>query len=483
MTDKSRKKLLRPGRASTLAPLSGQEGRAGTLLVVLLLLAIPTALYYFYSRARIVKVEVKGPPEAREVEVDPLRYNVAPGEPAAPGAPVKETGTHPASLSANRREALSALQAGDYLKAAGFLREALKEEPGSADLKRSLAASLAKAAEKSALDKDYAGAKELLTEASTLSADPVYLMNLANIQIILDDLDGAAKTLAPLSGDPKTRGALKRIYTELGNRSLDSGEREAAAEYYGKGLSLDPADERLSAKLRQLRKDNEFEVRMGRNDAAHFTIRFDGGENATAGHVIGILLEEAYAKVGSDLNFYPDDRVEALLYSRENFRDITRSPSWAGALFDGRIKIPAGGVYEKTAELEKAVFHEYTHALVRRISKGRAPTWLNEGLAQYEEERDTSGYADYLKNVASTGKVRLRHLEGSFMRLDSRSAELAYLLSLSATSYIIRDFGVFSVKRLLEKLGEGLTLDEAMRASLYLSYDEVEKSWLDSLKR
>ncbi len=461
---------------------AGQAGKAGTVLVILLLLAIPTALYYFYSRTRIVKVEVKAPPEAKEVEVDPLRYNV-PESGAAPAPRSPETGRPPEAVKTHEKDAVEAMRAGDYLKAAGLLREALKEDPGSAGLKKSLAASLAKAAEKAALSGDYTEAKGYLIEASALSADPSYLTGLANIQIKLDDLEGAAKTLEPLSADPKMKGALKGIYTELGNRSLNSGDRESAAGYYGKALALDPSDKNLSSTVHKLRKDNEFEGRMGRTDGAHFLIRFDGGENATAGYLIGILLEEAYSKVGSDLNFYPDDRVEALLYSRENFRDITRSPSWAGALFDGRIKIPAGGIYEKTAELEKAVFHEYTHALVKRLSKGRAPTWLNEGLAQYEEGRDISGYDDYLKKVAMTGKVRLRHLEGSFMRLDSRSAELAYLISLSATSYIIREFGVFSVKRILENLGEGMTLDSAMRASIYMGYDDVEKSWLDSLKR
>ena len=461
---------------------AGQAGKAGTVLVILLLLAIPTALYYFYSRTRIVKVEVKAPPEAKEVEVDPLRYNV-PENGAAPAPRSPETGRPPEAVKMLEKDAVEAMRAGDYLKAAGLLREALKEDPGSAGLKKSLAASLAKAAEKAALSGDYTKAKGYLIEASALSADPAYLAGLANIQIKLDDLEGAAKTLEPLSADPKMRGALKGIYTELGNRSLNSGDRESAAGYYGKALALDPSDERLSSTVRKLRKDNEFEGRMGRNDGAHFLIRFDGGENATAGYLIGILLEEAYSKVGSDLNFYPDDRVEALLYSRENFRDITRSPSWAGALFDGRIKIPAGGINEKTAELEKVVFHEYTHALVKRLSKGRAPTWLNEGLAEYEEGRDISGYDDYLKRVAMTGKVRLRHLEGSFMRLDPRSAELAYLISLSATRYIIREFGVFSVKRILENLGEGMTVDSAMRASIYMGYDDVEKSWLDSLKR
>jgi len=485
MADRSEKASAPSGPGSRTAQLTGQDGKVvGTVLAVLLLLTVPTALYYYYSRTKITKVEVKGPPEAKEVEVDSLRYNVAPERPgatasAAPGA--ASTLTHPESLDGDQKRALEAVQAGDYEKAAGFFREALKEKPGSVDLKKALAASLARAAQAAASSGDYIKAKGLLTEAATLSEDTAYLKGLANIQISLDDLTGAAKTLSALSGDPKAKAALVKIYAELGNRSLNAGQREEAIKYYSSALALDPSDSSVSAALARLGKDSAFEGKMGRNDGAHFVIRFDGGENATAGYLIGILLEEAYAKVGSDLNFYPDGKVEALLYSRENFRDITRSPSWAGAIFDGRIKIPAGGVYEKTAELEKAVFHEYTHALVRKLSKGRAPTWLNEGLAQYEEGRDTDGYRDYLKNVASTGRLRLKYLEGSFMRLDSRSAALAYLISLSATRYMIREFGIFSVKRLLEKLGEGLTLDAAMRESVYMGYEDFEKSWVESL--
>lgn len=480
MTDKAKKNPVPDRRASKSGPPPVRSGKSGSVLMVLLLLAIPTALYYFYSRSKIEKIDVKAPPGAREVEVDPLRYNAAVKETPGRGAPESKA---PAPSGENERHGLAALKEGEYLLAAGLLREALKDSPGSSDLKRSLAAALGGAAEKESRSGDFIKAREHLTEAVSLSADTAYSMNLANVQIRLDDLDGAARTLAPLPADPKTREALKRIYTELGNRSHNSGDSAAAIEYYDRGLRLDPSDAYLSETLGRLRKDSAFEGRMSRKDGAHFIIKFDGGENATAGHLIGLLLEEAYAKVGADLDFYPGDRVEALLYSRESFHDITRSPSWAGALFDGRIKIPAGGVYEKTAELEKAVFHEYTHAVVKRISKGRAPTWLNEGLAEYEEGRETSGYGDYLREVSSTGRVRLKSMEGSFMRLSPKSAELAYLLSLSATRYIIRDFGVFSVKRILEKLGEGMTMDEAVQASLYMSYDEIEKSWLDSLKR
>lgn len=228
-------------------------------------------------------------------------------------------------------------------------------------------------------------------------------------------------------------------------------------------------------------QEDPFEAGMGRREGGHFLVKFEGGENATAGHLIGLLLEEAYLKVGRDLGHYPDDRIEALLYSREAFRDITKSPSWAGAIYDGRIKLPAGGVTEKTSLLESVIFHEYTHAVVRELSKGRAPVWLNEGVAQYEEGQSSAPYANALSGLASKGVLRLRPFEGSFMGLAAREAQAAYILSLSATEYIIREFGLFSVRSIFERLGEGMTADDAISASLGISYEELEKRWAASL--
>lgn len=232
-------------------------------------------------------------------------------------------------------------------------------------------------------------------------------------------------------------------------------------------------------------EDIEAEKGMYSKEGSHFTVKFDGGENGVAGHVIAILLEEAYMKVGSDLGFYPTDRIEAVLYAKEQFRDVTRSPAWAGALYDGRIKAPAGGLTEKSSLLERVLFHEYTHALVHRLSHGKAPTWLNEGLAQYEEGQDDSRYADALREFARNGKktFSLRALEGSFMGLTPSEAQSAYILSHSATRYIIREFGVSAVKRILEALASGHSMDSAISSSIYISYDDLDKNWLASLDR
>jgi len=232
-------------------------------------------------------------------------------------------------------------------------------------------------------------------------------------------------------------------------------------------------------------EDVKAEEGMYSKEGSHFTVKFDGGENGVDGHVIAILLEEAYMKVGADLNFYPTDRIEAVLYTKDQFRDVTRSPAWAGALYDGRIKAPAGGIMEKSSLLEKVLFHEYTHALVHRLSHGRAPTWLNEGLAQYEEGQDDSFHAESLREFARKGRkdFSLRSLEGSFMGLTSAEAQSAYILSLSATRYIVREFGVSAVKRILEALASGQDMNSAIRSSIYISYDDLDRSWLASLSR
>lgn len=249
-------------------------------------------------------------------------------------------------------------------------------------------------------------------------------------------------------------------------------------------LSRDSEIDRTETKFPELaatEREDPFEAGMGRREGGRFLVKFEGGENAVAGHLIGLLLEEAYFKIGSDLGHYPEERIEALLYSKEAFRDITRSPSWAGAIYDGRIKIPVGGLTGKTSALEEVIFHEYTHAVVKELSNGKAPVWLNEGLAQYEEGKSTAPYARVLSGLASKGSLRLRPLEGSFMRLGPGEAEAAYVLSLSVIEYIIREFGLSPVRSMLERLGDGMELREAISASLGVSYDELEKDWAASL--
>ena len=74
-----------------------------------------------------------------------------------------------------------------------------------------------------------------------------------------------------------------------------------------------------------------------------------------------------------------------MLYEHDEFRDVTRAHSWASGLFDGKIRLPVGPTLPPARDLERLVVHEYAHAAIHDLSRGRAPRWLHEGLAQVLE--------------------------------------------------------------------------------------------------
>jgi hypothetical protein len=78
---------------------------------------------------------------------------------------------------------------------------------------------------------------------------------------------------------------------------------------------------------------------------------------------------------------FPNEPIAVVLYTQEQFVDITRSPSWAAAAFDGRIRVPMRGALQNPAELDRILCHELTHAFVLSVAPRSVPQWLNEGLA------------------------------------------------------------------------------------------------------
>lgn len=455
-----------------------ENNHGGAAYIVLALIFIAIAAYFLYQNQ-------SAPPS----EVKPQIQSKSAAQSKKPEAIKLEIQTLPED-AAGRPEVSSAVKAanaGEYAKAAGLLRVAMQQYPDSPEVKNLLVTALNNDAIKEMDSGRYKQAHELLTEAHALSNDAAITRNLAAAQIKLSDYKAAVITLEQIDKDPSTATTLQWLYNEIANKAYRDGRLSEAVKYYEKLAALTPNDTKLSEAIIELKKQSDAEAKMGTREGGHFTVRYEGGENSVAGHVIGLLLEEAYYKVGSDLQFYPDDRIEALLYTKETFRDVTGSPSWAGALFDGRIKVPVGGVTDKTALLEKVLFHEYTHAVIFRLSGGRTPVWLNEGLAQIAEGEDAGPYREGLKAAAiafrqarSTHNV-LRGYEGSFMGLTTQQAQVAYLTSLSATQYLVKEFGAFSARRILENLRAGKNFDDAFFDATSLSYDDFCEAWITSL--
>lgn len=326
-------------------------------------------------------------------------------------------------------------------------------------------------------------------------------VTLLTVLILLSCIAGAAYVIVPyFKKENAETGLTEMNLSAVTSRQEDTASailrqtHEAASQHrnapepHPAPLRTEKAEPQPNASHQPMQKlspmEEYIEKGFQQKEGSHFGVKFEGGENADIGHLISIILEEAYIKVGSDVGYYPEDRIEAVLYTQQQFTDVTRAPSWAGAIYDGRIKIPIGGITSRTTLLERVLFHEYAHTLVHRLAKGRAPIWLNEGIAQYVEGTVNENINEVLSFVAKSPKpLSLRPFEGSFMGYNNIQASVAYSVSLSATTYIINEFGISSVKRILENLGQGKTIEEAVSSSLYISYEDLQSNWFMSLKR
>lgn len=419
-------------------------------------------------------------PEAAEDEINP---DIAEGSDAET---IMRTDTLPDSHSDSlNREGIGYLKRGEYHKARESFETALRGAPSNIALKENLAITLARIAWQEVSAGNYAASVQFFQEA--LDYNPLLHNARRGIGLVF------LKQEEPLKASPYIDAYIENVPSDSGNKELllflagaflKSGIRDKAAEYLEKLLEVDPENNTARRRLAMLRKEEHIESGFQEKEGSHFIVKFEGGENSDIGHLISIILEEAYIKVGADMGYYPEDKIEAVLYTQNQFTDVTRAPAWVGAIYDGRIKIPVGGITNRTVLLGKVLFHEYTHAIVHRLSKGRAPVWLNEGLAQHEEGSVNEDIQQILTAIAKAPKhPSLRQLEGSFMGLNSVQAAVAYSVSLFATEYIIEEFGMSAARRILERLGEGQGMEKAVSSSLYITYEDLQNSWLMSLKR
>jgi len=229
------------------------------------------------------------------------------------------------------------------------------------------------------------------------------------------------------------------------------------------------------------------EERMDRGFSSRFMISFDAGERTQLTDQVLDVLETAYNRVGSDLNHFPTARIPVLIYTRTDYRSVTDSPDWSGALYDGKIRLPIGGAVEMNDTLRSILFHEYTHVVVQELTSGNCPIWLNEGLAEMEGRREVSPPLTELANGVKQGTLLpLSAMERSFGSLQARGAALAYQQSYSMVKYLVSMYGWHKVKDILVGLGSGKGIAAAVASALSdlsVDYSTLYQEWLASVQK
>lgn len=249
----------------------------------------------------------------------------------------------------------------------------------------------------------------------------------------------------------------------LGRAHYALGDLAQAEEVWREAAALGGGAE-VTALLDKVGRERQAESAMRRDLAGRFTLASAPGVSPALAAAVLETLQDAYNDLGRELGYYPETDIPVLLYAREDFAAVTRSPEWAGAVYDGKIRVPLGGVRHMTAPLKALLYHEYTHVVVRFLGKGRVPLWLNEGLAEVFGRRwhdPASG------GVTRAGKgLPAKALDRPFTELPTELVPLAYQHSFERVDRLIEVCGWPALGELLRRLGGG-ALWEAAVADAY----------------
>ena len=371
---------------------------------------------------------------------------------------------------------------GDYEAAQGRFREAHTLAPEDPTIRRNLAYCLLRLGDQLLLRNDPGRALRDYGEAGSLiPADwaPRFREGLALFRARRDREAGTTLERALADHPARVDG-----WELLALVRYRLGENAAAIEAWELALRLEPKNERLKRDLERARREERVEGQLFLDQSTpHFAIKYDGARDAALGKRIGALLEEAYRGVGGLLGRYPSQELAVVVYPGQTFRALTGSHAWVGALYDGKIRIPAKGLAQAPpAALRRLLRHEYAHALLHALGGPKLPAWLQEGFAQLAEGRAAADALTELRRLG--GEVpSLSELSQPFSKVaDAKEAKRRYAAACLFFHHLVARHSMPAVAGAVEALGEGKSADAAWRGATTLTPAELHAEWLATLR-
>jgi len=309
---------------------------------------------------------------------------------------------------------------------------------------------------------------------------PVFLMNVAFLHLrrseftqSLDYLD-RARRVAPEDPDvAKLTG-----WAFYGLNKLD-----LAVVEWKHALALRP-DAEIEAALKKAQRDKEEEEQYKENESRHFMLRYSGASEPALAHDVLRTLERHYEAIESELSYSPPDAIGVILYTQQAFADITQAPNWVGALNDGRLRVPVQGLGTVTPELSRVLKHELTHSFIQQKTRGRAPTWIQEGLAEWMEGKRSETNAQAMLRMAANASDQVPvHFQGDWMKLPDEKVAAAYAWSLANIECILHSGGMTDLARIMERLAAGETPEDATKSVTRGDYSELTTETVDYLRK
>lgn len=253
----------------------------------------------------------------------------------------------------------------------------------------------------------------------------------------------------------------------LGQAEYALGNLTEALRAFEKSRSLEETPE-LAAWIERVRSEEKASKGYGSLWSGHFRLQFDPASAPKRAREALAFLDSIYEEMARTFREHPSEGLEVVLYPRDSFAELTGYGEEVLGLYDGKIRIPAGGPDELTSADRGTFRHELAHAFVDSKTAGHCPRWLQEGLAQRVEPKSSRGMeSDFLAETADEAALR---------------GEFTYGSALGFVDYLYERFGEDRVHLLLDKLATQPRVDEAMRWAFGAPYADVVGDWGTALR-
>ena len=272
-------------------------------------------------------------------------------------------------------------------------------------------------------------------------------------------------------------------YILLGELYYLRQELAEAKAQWERALALAPSRQDVRERLTQLEREAAVERNLARQDTHPFVVRFVEGQAPLELGELRLLFRDTYRLVGQSFDYFPDHPIAVILYPEDQFERVRGLSHQVTGLYDGKIRLPVTARMQESKELQRILWHEYTHAVVHDLSKGRCPLWLNEGLAGLQEARVRPPELAAFRAALQEGQiVPWRQLWQEEM-YETQTLKLRYQEAYLVAQYLVRLRGWAQVVSLLKRLSFGAPMEDALKAEYKSDPARLEQEWLAWVRR
>ena len=270
-------------------------------------------------------------------------------------------------------------------------------------------------------------------------------------------------------------------YMLLGDIEYFNQKMRQAKQAFRKAAELDPDNQYIQDQLTRVERESRVETRMESEFDRYFIIKIDENLKRKSNLDVKASLATIRRALAKDFKYKQKHKIAVIVYDMQTFRStISHAPSWSGALYDGKMRIPISTRRDNIKIAETSIYHEYTHAVIHAIANGHCPLWVNEGIAEYIEYKyGIPPSIDYLKSAYAQKKIPpWNALNSAFSQHNTDFVNLGYQQAYSIIFYFVKHYKFRKINTLLKHLSKEIPLDAALKQTYRYKAERLEEKWL-----